>query len=105
MNSNGLLRKHWFQVTVHFLLDMGIFALCYYLGSLLVFRQHPEYVDDNFSKYTPAFLFTAVAFSSSSGDSPVLSCSEGRPAGVSGSRPNSARPAPGKDASTRVRVE
>ncbi len=64
MNSNGLLRKHWFQVTVHFLLDMGILALCYYLGSLLVFRQHPEFADYNFGKYTPAFLFTAVAFSS-----------------------------------------
>ncbi len=64
MNSNGLLRKHWFQVTVHFLLDMGIFALCYYVGSLVVFKQHPEFIEDHFDKYLPAFAFTSIAYAS-----------------------------------------
>ncbi len=64
MNSNGLLRKHWFQVTVHFLLDMGIFALSYYVASLLVLKQHPEFEEINFCKYLPAFGFTAIAYGS-----------------------------------------
>jgi exopolysaccharide biosynthesis polyprenyl glycosylphosphotransferase len=60
MNSNGLLQKHWFQVSVHFLLDALIFILCYALGSHVVFKAEAEIV---ILKYWPALVFAAATFS------------------------------------------
>lgn len=61
MNSNGLLQKHWFQVSLHFLLDAAIFALCYYAGTFLRFRDEASVV---VLKYWPGVLFSAFAFAS-----------------------------------------
>jgi exopolysaccharide biosynthesis polyprenyl glycosylphosphotransferase len=36
MNSNGLLQKHWFQVTVHFLLDAALYFFGIIIGAYLV---------------------------------------------------------------------
>lgn len=61
MNSNGLLQKHWFQVTLHFTLDAVFFILCYYAGSLITFRNEAGEV---VQKYWPGIVFSAAAFSS-----------------------------------------
>lgn len=37
MNSNGILRKHWFHVTLHFLADTTIFCLAFVVGILVRF--------------------------------------------------------------------
>ena len=61
MNSNGLLQKHWFQVSLHFLLDAGLFILCYYLASWVRFRDD---AGDVVLKYGPSLWFSAVTFAS-----------------------------------------
>jgi exopolysaccharide biosynthesis polyprenyl glycosylphosphotransferase len=65
MNSNGLLRKHWFQVSVHFLLDALIFVLCYTVGAHVVF--HLWFKEDAWQviqTYALSFGVAAAAFSS-----------------------------------------
>ena len=62
---NGLLRKHWFQVSVHFLLDALICLLCYVLGAHVVFQW--IFKDDPWlviEAYWPAMVISAGAFSS-----------------------------------------
>lgn len=65
MNSNGLLQKHWFQVSVHFLLDALIFVLCYAVGAWVVFSL--GFKDDAstiLQTYWVSFAIAAVTFSS-----------------------------------------
>ena len=38
MNSNGLLQKHWVQVTMHFLMDAALFVLGIVCGAILVWE-------------------------------------------------------------------
>jgi exopolysaccharide biosynthesis polyprenyl glycosylphosphotransferase len=65
MNSNGLLRKHWFQVSVHFLLDAAIFVLCYVVGAFVVFSTwFNEDAWPVLRTYWPSFAIAGVTFSS-----------------------------------------
>ncbi len=61
MNSNGLLKKHWFQVSLHFLLDAGLFIACFYFASWVRFRGD---ADDVVSKYWPGMVVSAATFAS-----------------------------------------
>ncbi len=73
MNSNGLLKKHWFQVTLHFLLDAGFFVFGIVAGAyavdLLARRGlivYPDYyVGDVIEKYWFHIISSALAFSAS----------------------------------------
>ena len=65
MNSNGLLRKHWFQVSVHFLLDALIFVLCFVGGAHVVFGMwFQEDAWPIVRTYLPSFAIAAGTFSS-----------------------------------------
>ena len=65
MNSNGLLQKHWFQVSVHFILHALIFVLCYTLGAHIVFELW--FKEDSWQviqNYAFSFGVAAAGFSS-----------------------------------------
>jgi hypothetical protein len=65
MNSNGLLQKHWFQVSIHFLLDALIFVLCYTLGAHIVFQGwFKEDAWQVMQTHALSFAIAAAAFSS-----------------------------------------
>src|SRR6185295_13892051 len=61
MNSNGLLKKHWFQVSLHFLLDAALFIASYYFATLIRFRDDADVV---VSKYWPGLVISAATFAS-----------------------------------------
>ena len=70
MNSNGLLQKHWVQVTMHFLLDAALFVFGLVCGAIIVWElaQHEwiEYRDyywaDAVQQYGFHFAFAGVTF-------------------------------------------
>jgi exopolysaccharide biosynthesis polyprenyl glycosylphosphotransferase len=71
MNSNGLLQKHWVQVTVHFLLDAVLFKLGIVLGAYIVgflaigkAIDYPDYFpSDVVSRYWWHFIISGAIFS------------------------------------------
>src|SRR5687767_9341804 len=42
MNTNGILRKHWFHVALHFSADALLFSLSFFLALLLRFGEEAE---------------------------------------------------------------
>ncbi len=74
MNSNGLLQKHWFQVTLHFLLDAALFVFGIVCGAYLVWalvqqKWMTNYKDyywvDAVRQYGSHFVFSGITFSAS----------------------------------------
>jgi exopolysaccharide biosynthesis polyprenyl glycosylphosphotransferase len=65
MNSNGLLGKHWFQVTMHFLLDVFLFCASCYLSAKIAINYEDFHADIVVEKYWPSFFLAALVFSSS----------------------------------------
>ncbi len=65
MNSNGLLQKHWFQVSVHFLLDALLFFAAHFAAALLVIQYDDFTANQAIDSYWPQFALAAVGFSSS----------------------------------------
>lgn len=64
MNSNGLLRKHWLQVSLHFLMDGFIFAVGCVLGAYAAI-DYPDFSPAQaIGSNWPSFLIAAAAFSS-----------------------------------------
>lgn len=61
MNSNGILRKHWFHVSMHFVTDAVLFSLAFVVGMLLRFGGEGT---DSLAAHWPFLLFGAVVFSS-----------------------------------------
>ena len=55
MNSNGLLGKHWFQVTMHFLLDVFLFCASCYLSAKIAINYEDFHADIVVEKYWPSF--------------------------------------------------
>jgi exopolysaccharide biosynthesis polyprenyl glycosylphosphotransferase len=64
MNSNGLLQKHWFQVTVHFLLDALLFFVGCVIGAHLVIHYDDFPAWKAVQTYWPSFAVVAMVFSS-----------------------------------------
>ena len=60
MNSNGILRKHWFHVSLHFVFDAVLFYLAFVVGLLLRFGDE---ADGSFGTYWPVLAFGGVVFS------------------------------------------
>ncbi len=60
MNTNGILRKHWFHVSFHFTLDAVLFYLATLVGTWIRFREDFNAV---LSAYWPYIMVTAVVFS------------------------------------------
>ena len=65
MNSNGILRKHWFHVSSHFVLDAVLFYLAFVVAMLL--RFHHEDPTEFFWAHSPmlacgGFIFSAVIY-------------------------------------------
>ena len=73
MNSNGLLQKHWFQVSLHFLLDAALFVAGIVMAAYVVFalaaRGAIVYLDyywaDSVRLYWPHFVLSGLIFSAS----------------------------------------
>ena len=60
MNSNGILRKHWFHVSLHFASDAVLFYLAFVVGLLLRFGDE---ADGSFGTYWPVLVLGGVVFS------------------------------------------
>ena len=60
MNSNGILRKHWFHVSLHFVSDAVLFYLAFVAAMLLRFGQEAT---DFFWTYSPMLAWGGVIFS------------------------------------------
>ncbi len=60
MNSNGILRKHWFHVSLHFVSDAVLFYLAFVMGLLLRFGDE---ADGSFWTYWPTLALGGVVFS------------------------------------------
>ena len=60
MNTNGILRKHWFHISFHFSLDSVLFYLATLAGFLIRFRKDFSAVA---AAYWPYIMVTAVVFS------------------------------------------
>lgn len=59
MNSNGILQKHWLNVTTHFLVDAALFCLAFVLGAeWRFFRLLPPELFD----YWPSIILGGVFF-------------------------------------------
>jgi exopolysaccharide biosynthesis polyprenyl glycosylphosphotransferase len=63
MNSNGILRKHWTHVSLHFALDILLFMAGFFAASLLRFGD--EYFTP-LIQHWPLMMAASVAFSSAS---------------------------------------
>lgn len=61
MNANGILRKHWFHVAIHFTADALIFGLSFAISFLVRFGNE---ADESFWVHWPFLSLAAVAFSS-----------------------------------------
>jgi len=61
MNTNGVLRAHWFHVTLHFLIDAAIFCGAFCGGIFLRFGAEAA---TSFWTYLPIILLGAVIFPS-----------------------------------------
>ncbi len=61
MNTNGILRKHWFHVTLHFAADALFFYLAFLVGLLLRFGDEAP---NSIWTYWLSLLLGAVFFSS-----------------------------------------
>lgn len=61
MNANGILRKHWFHVAIHFTADVLIFGLSFMVGFLVRFGDE---ADESFWVHWPFLGLAALAFSS-----------------------------------------
>lgn len=59
MNTNGILRKHWFHVAVHFVTDALLFALSFVLAIVVRFGDE---ADGSLVTFWPSLAVTAVAF-------------------------------------------
>ncbi len=64
MNSNGLLGKHWLQVSLHFLLDAAIFSASCVLAAYWAIDYADFSPQQAVWAYWPDFLLSAFAFSS-----------------------------------------
>ena len=60
MNSNGILRKHWFHVSLHFVSDAVLFYLAFVVGLLLRFGDE---ADGSFGAHWPMLVLGGVVFS------------------------------------------
>lgn len=60
MNTNGILRKHWFHVALHFASDSVIFATAFALGMLVRFGEEAEH---SLWVHWPYLVVGAVVFS------------------------------------------
>ena len=65
MNSNGLLGKHWFQVTMHFLLDAFLFCASCVIGANIAINYTDFTAALVVERYWPSFAIAAMVFSSS----------------------------------------
>lgn len=73
MNSNGLLQKHWVQVTVHFLLDAVLFFIGVVAGAFIVgalakakwITYQDYYAGDVLERYWAHFILSGAIFSAS----------------------------------------
>ena len=61
MNSNGILRKHWFHVALHFVADAVLFYLAFVAGIVLRFGEEAT---DSFWTHWPMLALSGVVFSS-----------------------------------------
>jgi exopolysaccharide biosynthesis polyprenyl glycosylphosphotransferase len=61
MNSNGILRKHWFHVSMHFVADGLLFFLAFAMGMLLRFGEEGAV---SLSTFWPFLALGGVVFSS-----------------------------------------
>jgi exopolysaccharide biosynthesis polyprenyl glycosylphosphotransferase len=59
MDSNGLIHRHWFHVTQHFILDVLIFFLSFFLGTTARFGADWQ---NRWGLYLPAVFLGAIAF-------------------------------------------
>ena len=59
MNSNGILRKHWFHVSLHFVSDAVLFYLAFVVAILLRFGDE---ANDSFGTYWPTLVLAASFF-------------------------------------------
>jgi len=62
MNTNGILRKHWFHVSLHFATDALLFTLAFVVGMLLRFGEESG---GSLWVHWPFFVLGALVFSSS----------------------------------------
>ena len=60
MNSNGILQKHWLNVTFHFVIDALLFSLAFLIGTEL--RLGNSGLEKQLFDYLPSILWTAVVF-------------------------------------------
>ncbi|MGA3169826.1 MAG: exopolysaccharide biosynthesis polyprenyl glycosylphosphotransferase [Chthoniobacteraceae bacterium] len=60
MNTNGILRKHWFHVSFHFSLDSVLFYVATLIG---LFIRFPGDFEAVVAAYWPYMMATAVVFS------------------------------------------
>ena len=64
MNSNGILRKHWFHVTLHFLADAVIFCLAFVAGILVRFGDSdPQLAAGSPWDHWPSIVLSGVILS------------------------------------------
>ena len=61
MNTNGILRKHWFHVSLHFATDTVLFGLAFVAAMLLRFRGESA---EALWIHWPFFVFGGIVFSS-----------------------------------------
>lgn len=61
MNSNGILQKHWLNVTFHFAIDALLFCLAFVLGTELRFGSGP-FFEKELIDYLPSILWGALFF-------------------------------------------
>jgi len=61
MNTNGILRKHWFHVSLHFATDALLFTLAFVVGMVLRFGEESG---ESLWAHWPFFVFGAAVFSS-----------------------------------------
>ncbi len=60
MNSNGILRKHWFHVSLHFVSDAVLFYVAFVVAILLRFGDE---ADNSFWTHWPVLALGGVVFS------------------------------------------
>jgi len=60
MNTNGILRTHWFHISLHFALDSVLFYVATLCGLLI--RFHVQDFDPQLESYWPFVMATAIVF-------------------------------------------
>ena len=61
MNTNGILRKHWFHVSLHFATDTVLFGLAFVAAMFLRFGGESA---ETLWLHWPFFVFGGIVFSS-----------------------------------------